>query len=885
MSDESGDDTEGLSEISDMGSDSDDEDGGLMNREAVKDTRMHTKRVSVSSASEVNVSVIGEREGAPEMSPYEKFRQKNIQERQDMFRDTFREIDELKNSLMSKKKAPAPRHNQPHEIFTKRRSERIVVQESRKELLSQKSKEEQENETQKVEDKPSDDPPVSCDLVDLVKVKCGVCEVVVVEHMLRHHCRQQHSLSMPQYKEEFGPPKVVRKVKHKCALCERLLNFSIPCIAHHLTACHKGINRKEYTAKFLVDTRSKSKSMSVEDDKGVEQPGDMFAPFKLHEDWKETAMVACSLKPQANNVVKSTKLPKDWKDRDINTLIASGLKPHDGSIIASVRPIKELSRKQPQTCMTNVENVKDVEQSVDMFGPIKINEDWKKKGMTASNLKPHANNFGKSTKLPKDWKDCDINTLIAGGLKPHDGSTIASVKPLKEDNKDTEQPGDMNAPVKLHEDGKEKAMAASSLKPQANYLVKSTKLPKDWKDRDVSTLIAGGLKTQDDSIISSVKPMKEVSLEQPPTCIRIPVKPTKDRNEKTLDAGNLIPQMTNNVQPSLFSSEVIGLGQLQAQQTKILELTSQNNTMLQQQLEIMKTKQLRKERGTKRKLAKLQELVEIKEDQINNLIRNEKSTYKLYNEVKQVLEVNQEVNKAIAEELESVNTELETMKKCGRQQVKGLKRTRRALTSACSAVEGVEERTGQMLATVARLNGGPGLVKPLKSRVDKMMCLSVETRENQTKMNMLLGELLIKPICKEGDVSQVVEKGVKESLPLMKTPQIGFRSKNVMWGYNVALVGDGFLRNFYSVEEVRAQLMKMEKEANLLFLAHKGASLASQLYSLPQSCRTVVLSQGQGCLFFILWIEPYPEEITFGNIWRQDWFFCGGIFFWGGRIC
>ena len=39
-------------------------------------------------------------------------------------------------------------------------------------------------------------------------------------------------------------------------------------------------------------------------------------------------------------------------------------------------------------------------------------------------------------------------------------------------------------------------------------------------------------------------------------------------------------------------------------------------------------------------------------------------------------------------------------------------------------------------------------------------------------------------------------------------------------------------------------MVTMEKEANLLFLAHEGASLASQLYSLPQSCRTVVLSQG-----------------------------------------
>ena len=108
---------------------------------------------------------------------------------------------------MSKKKAQAPRQNQAHESVVKRRSERIVVQESRKELLSQKSQEEQEKETQKVKHQPSDDPPVSCDLVDLVKVKCEVCEDVVVENMLRHHCRQQHSISMPQYKEKFWAPK------------------------------------------------------------------------------------------------------------------------------------------------------------------------------------------------------------------------------------------------------------------------------------------------------------------------------------------------------------------------------------------------------------------------------------------------------------------------------------------------------------------------------------------------------------------------------------------------------------------------------------------------------------------------------------------------------
>ena len=190
MSDESGKDSEEFSEISDMGSDSDEEEGVLMSREAVPDTSIHTKnKVSLVGVNEVNLSGIENKEKALGMSPYEMFRQRNIKERQQMFQDTFREIDELRNSLMNKKKTPAPRHNQAHETYVKRRSERIVVQESRKELLGQKSQEEQENPAQKVVQQPSEDPLVSFDLVDLVKVKCEVCGQVMVDNKMINHCR------------------------------------------------------------------------------------------------------------------------------------------------------------------------------------------------------------------------------------------------------------------------------------------------------------------------------------------------------------------------------------------------------------------------------------------------------------------------------------------------------------------------------------------------------------------------------------------------------------------------------------------------------------------------------------------------------------------------
>ena len=116
MSDESGKDSEEFSEISDMDSDSEDEDGALMRKqdtgaapvgEAFKDASIqypdtiHTlKKVPVVGASEEKVLVTGDKEGDLGMSLYEMVRHNNIQERQEMFRETFKEIGELKNSLI-----------------------------------------------------------------------------------------------------------------------------------------------------------------------------------------------------------------------------------------------------------------------------------------------------------------------------------------------------------------------------------------------------------------------------------------------------------------------------------------------------------------------------------------------------------------------------------------------------------------------------------------------------------------------------------------------------------------------------------------------------------------------------------------------------------------
>ena len=123
MSDESGKDLDVFSEISDMDSDTDEEDGVLMSkqdaapvREAVKDEKTDSqKKVLLVGASEKNGLVTGDNDVGLGVSLYEMVRQKNIQERQEMFRETFKEIGELKNSLLNKKKPQAPRDNQSRE--------------------------------------------------------------------------------------------------------------------------------------------------------------------------------------------------------------------------------------------------------------------------------------------------------------------------------------------------------------------------------------------------------------------------------------------------------------------------------------------------------------------------------------------------------------------------------------------------------------------------------------------------------------------------------------------------------------------------------------------------------------------------------------------------
>ena len=61
-----------------------------------------------------------------------------------------------------------------------------------------------------------------------------------------------------------------------------------------------------------------------------------------------------------------------------------------------------------------------------------------------------------------------------------------------------------------------------------------------------------------------------------------------------------------------------------------------------------------------------------------------------------------------------------------------------------------------------------------------------------------------------------------------------------------------------------------------------GSRLINHYYFLITTNHTLRITnqhQMQGCLFSILWVEPYPEEFTFRDNLQQDWFFCGRIFF------
>ena len=76
---------------------------------------------------------------------------------------------------------------------------------------------------------------VSSNLKDAVRVKCKICQTIVLLSDLKQHCTSSHQITLPEYEELNGSGKehIIEKVFHQCNMCGEVLLFDILELKKH----------------------------------------------------------------------------------------------------------------------------------------------------------------------------------------------------------------------------------------------------------------------------------------------------------------------------------------------------------------------------------------------------------------------------------------------------------------------------------------------------------------------------------------------------------------------------------------------------------------------------------------------------------------------------
>ena len=223
-------------------------------------------------------------------SEYEMMRDSNIRERMEAFKDMFKEIGELKKSMIRKKPKSIQMKKPVNQPVLRRKSERILIQESVKESIKVNSSQESSDSSNRDEPKsrtmlkfpdhkgvflptcsqlsylprlrsldPSTGRLLSNDLADLCWTQCNICAEVMEESKLLRHCKIKHQLTLQQYREQCPFAPTVVKTSQSCALCGVVVIFSHTRLAAHLRLKHAGVSLAEYQGEHCVDSRTKTR--------------------------------------------------------------------------------------------------------------------------------------------------------------------------------------------------------------------------------------------------------------------------------------------------------------------------------------------------------------------------------------------------------------------------------------------------------------------------------------------------------------------------------------------------------------------------------------------------------------------------------------------------
>ena len=104
----------------------------------------------------------------------------------------------------------------------------------------------------------------SNDMIDACKTICKVCQAQVTLNYMRTHTKIKHRMTISEYKDLFGNHRdhIVKEVYHKCGLCQEEILLDGDRIHLHVRK-HK-ISLKEYSSKYIIETKASPKRKSKE---------------------------------------------------------------------------------------------------------------------------------------------------------------------------------------------------------------------------------------------------------------------------------------------------------------------------------------------------------------------------------------------------------------------------------------------------------------------------------------------------------------------------------------------------------------------------------------------------------------------------------------------
>eukprot|EP00092_Neocalanus_flemingeri_P038849 GFUD01042295.1.p1 GENE.GFUD01042295.1~~GFUD01042295.1.p1 ORF type:complete len:186 (-),score=45.34 GFUD01042295.1:39-596(-) len=92
----------------------------------------------------------------------------------------------------------------------------------------------------------SNDPTKSC------KTFCCECDQAVTLSGLRKHVKARHQMSLTEYKELYGNPRmqIINLVYHKCSFCQRSILLDTDDLSKHLKKQHQ-TSYKDYIVRYM----------------------------------------------------------------------------------------------------------------------------------------------------------------------------------------------------------------------------------------------------------------------------------------------------------------------------------------------------------------------------------------------------------------------------------------------------------------------------------------------------------------------------------------------------------------------------------------------------------------------------------------------------------